>query len=83
MYCIFKIIETDDSIIWRLARLLSFCCMVYGIGHYCEENSDWVIACREIGIYFRVYLIISNLPAHTNNGAIKMCPIGVGNISWH
>ena len=40
------------------------------------HTSD-IIACRGIGTYGRGSLVVSNLPAHTNDDAIKSCPIRI------
>ena len=37
-----------------------------------------LVACRGIATYCRGSLVVSNLPAQTNDEAIKSCPIGVG-----
>ena len=42
------------------------------------------IACRVTGTYCQGSLVVSNLPAHTNDDAIKSCPIlglQLGNVS--
>ena len=36
-----------------------------------------------VGTYCRGSLVVSNLPSHTNNDAIKSCPIAVGKCFMH
>ena len=48
---------------------------------YAHRTYQWyhrAIACRGIGTYCRGSLVISNSRTHTNDDAIKSCPIGIG-----
>ena len=46
--------------------------------HRTHKRYHRAIACRGIGTHCRGYLVVSNLPAHTNDDAIKSCLIRVG-----